>query len=31
MMLSIAEQWQQSGMSQKAFSPANGINLYTLK
>ncbi len=30
-MFSIVEQWQQSGMSQKAFSRANGINIYTLR
>jgi len=30
-MFSIVEQWQQSGMSQKAFSHANGINIYTLR
>jgi len=30
-MFSIVEQWQQSGMSQKAFSRANGINVYTLR
>lgn len=30
-MFSIVEQWQQSGMSQKAFSLANGINIYTLR
>ncbi len=30
-MFSIVEQWQQSGMSQKAFSQEKGINIYTLR
>jgi len=30
-MLSLVEQWQQSGMSQVAFARANNIKLFTLR
>ena len=30
-MFSIVRQWEESGMSQKAFSRVNGINLHTLQ
>ena len=31
LMLSLVEQWQQSGQSQAGFSRANNINVFTLR